>query len=249
MRLRNGLFRPRRAGVWLTAIVLSLCGLTLASWMGQTAWFTARALQPQVFVVNAASFSTDQAVAPDTLATAFGSFVTQNNQPFVASSLPLPTTLGGVRLTVGGAAASLLFVGPGQINFVVPSGLADGTATVTVTNSDGSTRTGTVTIVRAAPGIFTARASGTGTPAGFATGNGIDFIPLANPDGSPRELDPGTRERPNFLVLFGTGWRNTPAANPNDANGVAEAITATVQGVPVNVVYAGPAPGFPGLDQ
>jgi uncharacterized protein (TIGR03437 family) len=119
----------------------------------------------------------------------------------------------------------------------------------TVTNSDGTIRTGSVTIVRAAPGIFTALASGTGTPVGFATSNGVDFIPLANPNGSPRELDPGTRERPNFLVLFGTGWRNTPAANPSDANGVAEAITATVQGVPANVAYAGQAPGFPGLDQ
>jgi uncharacterized protein (TIGR03437 family) len=223
--------------------------LSLASWTGQPAWFTARALQPQVFVVNAASFATDQAIAPDTLATAFGSFVTQNNQSFAATGLPLPTTLGGVRLTVNGVAASLFFVGPGQINFVVPSGLADGPATVTVTNSDGSTRTGTVTIVRASPGIFTVRANGVGTPAGFATGNGIDFIPTANPDASPRELDPGTRERPNFLVIFGTGWRNTPAANPNDANGVAEAITATIQGIPAQVVFAGPAPGLPGVDQ
>src|SRR5262245_60274208 len=98
MRLRYVVFLPGRAGVWLTAIVLSFCGLSLASWMGQTAWFTAHALQPQVFVVNAASFSTDQAIAPDTLATAFGSFVTQNNQNFFAPSgiLPLPTTLGGV---------------------------------------------------------------------------------------------------------------------------------------------------------
>jgi uncharacterized protein (TIGR03437 family) len=254
MRLRNGVFRSRRLGVglavsFLTVASLSLCGLGLTNWPGQPAWFTASALQPQVVVVNAASFASDGAIAPDTLATAFGTFNTQNNQSFSATGLPLPTTLGGVRLTINGVAASLFFVNPSQINFVVPSGLVDGQATIIVTNSDGSTRTGSVTIVRAAPGIFTARANGAGTPAGFATSNGTDLIPLANADFSPRELEPGTRERRVFLVLFGTGWRHTPAANPNDENGVAEAITATVQGVPATVVFAGAAPGLPGVDQ
>jgi uncharacterized protein (TIGR03437 family) len=247
-RLRNGVFRARQPGVWLLALAL-LCGLSLLHGTSPVAWFTASALQPQIVVVNAASFAADGAVAPDTLATAFGQFVTQGNQNYIANTLPLPTTLGGVRLTINGVAANLFFVGPDQINFVVPSSLVDGPGNITITNSDGSTRTGTVTIMRTSPGIFTARANGVGVPAGYATTTGTDAIPIVNADFSPRELNPGTRERPVFLVLFGTGWRYTPAANPNDANGVAEAISATVQGVPATVVYAGAAPGLIGVDQ
>lgn len=252
MRLRNEVILSRRLRTGLavkfavTVLILCLLGLTtqrLGSWY-------AAAAQQQVFVVNAASFATDGATAPDTLATAFGSFVTQNNQAYSATSQPLPTTLGGVRVGIsGGASASLFFVNPNQINFVVPSGLPDGPATITVINADGTMRTGTVMIVRAAPGIFTAQANGQGAPAGFATSDGVNLTTLANPDGSPREVSAGTRERPNILVLFGTGWRNTPAANPSDGNGVAEAVTVTVQGVPASVPFAGGVAGLPGVDQ
>jgi hypothetical protein len=51
------------------------------------------------------------------------------------------------------------------------------------------------------------------------------------------------------LVLYTTGVRNTPATNPGDGNGVAEAVTVRFQGVPGQVLFAGPAPGFEGLDQ
>lgn len=257
MRLCNEVIQSHRFEVrlasCLAAVGLILGGLGLTSlsppnWTNRL-WHAAAA-QSQVFVVNAASFATDGATAPDTLATAFGSFVTQNNQAYSATSLPLPTTLGGVRVGIsGGASASLFFVNPNQINFVVPSGLPDGPATITVINSDGTMRTGTITIVRAAPGIFTAQANGQGAPAGFATSDGVNLTTLANPDGSPREVSAGTRERPNLLVLFGTGWRNTPAANPSDGNGVAEAITVTVQGVPASIPFAGGVAGLPGVDQ
>ncbi len=237
MTLRHEVIRSHGFGVKfvLGLVALCLCGSVAA--------------QAQVVVVNAASFATDGAIAPDTLATAFGAFNTQNNQAFSAPGLPLPT-LGGVRVGIsGGAAAGLFFVNPNQINFVVPSGLPDGPATITVVNADGTSRTGMVTIVRASPGIFTARANGQGTPAGFATSDGVNLTTLALPNGDPRELSAGTRERRNLLVLFGTGWRNTPAANPNDGNGVAEAVIVTIQGVQATVPFAGAVPGLPGVDQ
>ena len=56
-------------------------------------------------------------------------------------------------------------------------------------------------------------------PAALTTTDGVTYQPVTNADGSERELNVGTRERPNFLVLFATGIRNAVAANPNDANG------------------------------
>jgi uncharacterized protein (TIGR03437 family) len=207
------------------------------------------AQQAQVAVLNAASFNPDLRVAPDSIAAAFGQFVTQGNQIYNATSLPLPTTLGGVRLTVGGVAAGLFFVAPTQINFVVPAGLADAAAAaVVVTNSDNSTRTGNAPIVRSAAGIFTARSNGMGVAAAQTTTDGAVYLSVFNPDLSERDVNAGTVQQPNFLVLYTTGIRRVPATNPNDANGVAESVRVTLQGVPLRVDFAGPT-GLAGLDQ
>lgn len=210
--------------------------------------FTPSAQQAGLTAVNAANYA-GGALAPDTIAALFGNFQTMGGQVFTASTMPMPTTLGGVQVAVNGMAARLFFVSNSQINFVVPAGLSDGPATVTVTNANGTTSVGMITIARATPGIFTANASGRGTAAGFATPDGVNLQPLINPDGSERPIDPGTAARPTWLMLFATGLRNVAAANPNDANGVAESVMVTINGVPANVTFAGPAPGFDGLDQ
>lgn len=210
--------------------------------------FAPTAQQAGFAVLNAASFSGD-VLAPDTIAAVFGPFQTQNSQVVVATTVPLPTTLGGLRVSVNGTDASLFFAAPGQINIRIPSNVPDGQATFTITDATGAARSGTVSITRTSPGIFTANASGSGTAAGFVTSDGVNFQSLRNPDGSERPIDPGTRSRPTYLILFGTGWRNAPADNPNDGNGVAEGVTATIQGVPATVAYASRTPDFEGLDQ
>ena len=205
--------------------------------------------QAQVSAVNAASFATDKVITPDTIVAAFGTFTTQNNQVYIANSTPLPTTLGGVRVRIGNADCGLFFVAPSQINLAIPSSVADGASvTMTVTNSNNTTTTGTVTVVRSAPGIFSARATGTGAAAA-QTSDGGPLINTYNPDGTEKDVSAGTKDKPNVLVLYVTGIRNTPATNPTDTNGVAESVTCRIQGVPATVLYAGPAPGFIGLDQ
>jgi len=191
-----------------------------------------------VTVVNAASFATDKIVAPDTIAAAFSNFVTQNNQSYSAQAQPLPTTLGGVRVRIGDTDAGLFFASPNQLNFQVPPGLADNpNATITVTNSDNSTRTGTLAVVRAAPGVFTANSSGTGVAAAQTTLDGVSYQSIVNSDGTERSVDAGTKDKPNFLILYATGLRNTPGS-----------VTVTFQGVPGRVDFVGPQ-GLVALDQ
>lgn len=204
--------------------------------------------QAGIASVNAASYVGDP-LAPDVVTAMFGSFQTQTGQPTSASAQPLPTTLNGIKVSVNGADSGLFFVSNSQINFRVPSNVPDGLAVINVTNANGTTRSGSMNIVRARPGIFTFNASGTGTAAGLTTFDGINFVSLVNPDGTERPVDPGTAQRPNFLVLFATGLRNAPAANPTDQNGVAEAVTATIQGMSATVTFAGRHPDFEGLDQ
>ncbi|MGH9842400.1 MAG: DUF4394 domain-containing protein [Blastocatellia bacterium] len=197
---------------------------------------------------NAASFAQD-AFAPSSLAAVFGRFQTTGGQTFSATSTPLPVSLGGVNVKVNNLDAGLLLASNGQINLALPQQLTDGPATLLVVNADGSSRTGTINIRRTATGIFTFFSNGMGTPAAVTTTNGTVFLAVFNPDGSPAPLSAGTAAAPNFLVLFTTGLRNVPAANPNDQNGVAESVTAMVGTANATVSFAGPAPGLVGVDQ
>ena len=115
---------------------------------GWAVWRPAQvAAQNVVTTVNAASFNADRNVSPDTIVAAFGAFITQNNQTFTADTQPLPTNLGGVRVRVNNIDAGIFFVAPTQINFLVPNNVPDGTAvSVVVTNSNNSTRNGTVAV-------------------------------------------------------------------------------------------------------
>lgn len=80
------------------------------------------------------------AIAPNSLADAYG-FDLANSQP-ASTSLPLPTSFGGTAVSIrdssGATAAPLLDVSSSQVNFLVPSSVATGAATVTINRGDGT---------------------------------------------------------------------------------------------------------------
>jgi uncharacterized protein (TIGR03437 family) len=170
-----------------------------------------------------------------------------------ADAQPLPESLGGVSLSVrDGAgtsrAASLLYVSPTQINFIVPQDIQPGLATFTVTA--GGTAAGSTfgTVLPAPPPRFSASANGSGVAAATAIrtqagAKGLQApVPVFQCDASgcvavPIDLGIDT---PVYLSLFGTGIRNRSSLSH---------VTVTVNGVSVPVLYAGPQPEFAGLDQ
>ncbi|MEK7829485.1 MAG: M36 family metallopeptidase [Acidobacteriota bacterium] len=188
--------------------------------------------------VNAADFKVGP-LAVDSIAAAFGVNLAPRIE--LAQSIPLPFGLADTMLTVNGIPAPLFFVSPTQINFVVPVGVDPGSATIIVTNPQGSYALGNIQIAATAPAIFTANASGTGDAAAQTTIDGINF--------QQPPFDVVVNGRPNILVLYATGVRRVPAANPNDGNGVAESVTVTIDGRAANVLYAGAQGSFAGLDQ
>lgn len=134
-------------------------GLALAvAAIGQAPQITPKGL------VNSASFATDTGrgavVLPGWLSTLFGSQFAESAQ--AATGFPLPTTLGGVSVTVGGLPAPLLYVSQTQINFQAPSGIRGVTVPVVVRNRFGESQPITAFVAYDAPGIFTQGGSGCG---------------------------------------------------------------------------------------
>ncbi len=215
--------------------------------------FDARGACPELLALgqpaSAASYAVD-ALAPDSIASVFGQDLAVSKQ--VAKSLPLPKALGGVVVEIidsAGAAlrAGMLFVSGGQVNFVVPGGVAEGPARVRVRTlaANRVVAAGRIEIRRVAPGIFTANASGRGVAAGLAvyldddgrretellfecTSNGCASKPLR------------ARGRQIFLTLFGVGFRGRASL---------EDVEVRIGGKDARVLYAGPQSQFEGLDQ
>ena len=98
-----------------------------------------------VVSVSAASFSGAE-LASEAIIAAFGTALANATQ--AATTQPLPTELAGTRVTVRDSqnverAAPLFFAAPSQVNYQLPAGTANGWATVTITNGDGTVARGT----------------------------------------------------------------------------------------------------------
>ena len=195
-------------------------------------------------VVNAASFARGPiGASAGGLVSIFGTNLA--NETAAAVSLPLPTSLGGVRVEIDGTDAPLLFVSPSQINAQVPvevSGRSIATLTVLL---NGVTSSSTLlTVAPAAPGIFTVNQSGRGRGAVLRAS---DFSPL-------------TEQRParagEILSVFATGLGSvTPSVESGEpASSSTLSVTritpsATLGGISVPVSFSGLAPSFVGLYQ
>jgi uncharacterized protein (TIGR03437 family) len=168
--------------------------------------------------VNGASFMAP--VTPGSFAVIFGTRLANTT---IATGAPYPTTLGGTTLSLTDAsgatfAAPLVYVSAVQINYMIPDQVALGTLNFTITSGDGTVQTGSVQIVKSAPALFTFGATGSGVPLGATTYDGVTYVPLANPDGSPAPVDPGYPTKANILALYGTGFRNASSVSVRIGN-------------------------------
>jgi uncharacterized protein (TIGR03437 family) len=205
--------------------------------------------------VNAASFSGTQ-LASDSIVAAFGIALATTTQsaPGIggASGTNLPTDLAGTTVKVKDSLGTerlsqLIFVSPGQVNYIMPTGTVNGTAIVTITSGNGSVAFGAVQIGNVGPGIFSANANGVGVavaqilrvkPDGtqiyenvsqYDSGQGI-FVPV------PIVFGGDTL----YLILYGTGIRYRSSLG---------AVSATVGNTSPSVLYAGAQGTYIGEDQ
>ena len=174
---------------------------------------TPRAQFDTATVLNAASQSIQ--IASGSLAAIRGSVLAFKTES--ASSVTLPQLLAGTSVRVNGVPTRILYASPDEVVVVVPD--IDGPAEFVVTNADGFASKTTVTIARAAPGVF------------IENGNAIILDADTQTNGP---FDP-TNGRLH-LSIFATGVSH--AAN----------VSATINGQTVKVETIAPS-GLPGLDE
>ncbi len=186
-------------------------------------------------VVDSAGFG--PRVAPGSLASIFGTNLASGTAS--AATLPLPTSLGGTTVTVGGVAAHLLYVSAGQINFQVPSAAPSGSVGLVVNGPGGAGASFNFTVTSSAPALFQY-----GTNHALAQ-NGSTLNSASAPAASGSVIT---------VYLTGIGAVNNPvadgAATPASPLSTATATSsATIGGASATVEFLGLTPGFAGLAQ
>jgi uncharacterized protein (TIGR03437 family) len=179
------------------------------------------------------------ALAPGTIVQIFGSqlagVTAASNQP------PLPTTLQGTSVLIGGIPAPLFYISPTQVNAQIPFELVPGHAyPVIVIAGNSLTVPESIQLAPLAPGV--AR-----LPDGSVIAQHADFSLVT--EAAPAK--PG-----EYLVAYlaGLGLTDVPvpdgAASPsNPLATVSVAPAVTLNGEPVIVAFAGLTPGLVGLYQ
>lgn len=230
---------------------LILFGGTGASGLLNDVWELSRRTEPIITTVSAASFDA-AAIAVDSIVSGFGSNLAVTTQ--TATTLPLPTTLAGTSVKIkdsGGVEhnAPLFYVSPNQVNYLIPSGIGPGAASLTLTIDEAPIATGAFQIANVAPSLFSANAGGQGIAAAVALrikADGSQSVePIAQWDAAQNRfeatpIDVSAENEQVVLALFGTGVRYRSGLS---------SVSVRIGGIDTQVLFAGAQGDFAGLDQ
>jgi uncharacterized protein (TIGR03437 family) len=157
----------------------------------------------------------------------------------------LPTSLGGVSVTIDGKPAYIYFVSPGQINLQAPTAAA-GDVQVVVINNGANSAPIKVRLQNYAPAFFQ-----WGANKYVLTTRYPDNSYVANPSIGPGFVaaHPG-----DVLVLWATGFGPTsplqaPGVLASGVHNVVQPVTVTIGGMPATVIGAALSPGLAGVYQ
>jgi uncharacterized protein (TIGR03437 family) len=193
-------------------------------------------------ITNAASYAAG-AVSPGEEVAIFGS----NFGPSSPVSAPItnnsyPTTLSNTQVLFDGVPAPIIAVTNGQVNVMVPYGIAGRPTTSVQVSYFGVSSSGlSYNVVAAVPGIYTVSQTGTGQGAILSQNNAVNGT-----------NNPAAKGSVIAIYMTGEGVTNGPSSvtgtlAPLDGTGLYHpvgTVTATVGGLPAQVLYSGSAPGL-----
>ncbi len=224
---------------WLALAAVGFCGAA----RGQAPSYSAAG------IVNASDFSAGP-FAPNSVLTVFGSNLafasaglTQEN--IVSASLPFQ--LGNISVYVDNISAPLLYVSPGQVNFLIPPNEIAGSVPVRVVRQGLTGPTVMITLVNAAPALFPSADN-------YALAQDFNAQSAVATAAAPAHAG-------DLIVLYATGLGGTQplpltgeipryagSIQPSDLSAFQVLLNGKAVD-PKTVPYAGLTPGFAGLYQ
>ena len=208
---------------------------------------TAAATPVVTSALNGASFGSGAPLVQGSLASLFGTALAPSAA--FAPSVPLPFTLAGVSVTIGGVPAPLIFVSSAQINLQVPWNLQSQAQDVVVKVNGTVSASFSAMVGSLAPGVFTTQYG-----VGPAIAINLDGT-LAQPVGSI----PGLVTRPakpgDIIIILATGLGLVIPPLPSGA-APGQTLTQTIiqptvliGGANAEVKFSGLSPQFVGVNQ
>jgi uncharacterized protein (TIGR03437 family) len=207
-------------------------------------------------VVSASAFGEFTSVSPGSWIEIYGSNLAVDTRSWTGSDfngVNAPTSLDGTSVTIGGQAAFVDFISPGQVNALVPSSAASGSQPLTVTVNNVTSAAYSINVNLVEPGLD--------APPSFNIG-GIQYVVALYADGTyvlPEGAIAGVNSRAaqpgDEIVLYGIGFG---PVTPNllagqlvqQTNALASTFDISVGGVRAgNVLYSGLSPNYTGLYQ
>jgi uncharacterized protein (TIGR03437 family) len=198
-------------------------------------------------VQNGASFQ--PGIVPNSWITIKGSNLSSVTDTWAKAIVngQLPTSLGGVSVTIAGKPAYIYFVSPGQINAIAPD-VGSGTMSVTVQNGSATSAAVTASANPLSPAFFL-------WPNQYGVATRVDGT-LAVKNGTFAGATTVAAKPGETIILWGTGFGPTSPAAPvgvqtpgDKLYNTANPVTVTVGGTGATVFGAALSPGFAGLYQ
>lgn len=156
---------------------------------------------------DAASYSSD--ISPGTLIGIFDGHVKESPQS--ACCFPLPKIMGNTVVFIGGKQADLLYVGPAQVNAIVPDDVVVG-AVIELRTGNYYAVVGSVNRWHS-PKLFSINSRGNGAPSGFSAMYFDDRVSiyrlLGQSDGTPDPIKLQS-DASCYLILYATGTGMLP---------------------------------------
>ena len=185
-------------------------------------------------VTDAAGYG--PAIAPGEWVSIFGTAFNTSAHVWTAADFvngQLPTSLGGVSVTIDGHPTYISYAGPGQINALMPADATLGTVSVQVTTTQGQSYPGAVMLQRLAPELFTWALGGVT----YAAAEHTDYSPVGSSPARPAVVG-------EIIVLYGTGFGPTSPGIPISQAYFQPAVltnpvNVTIGGAPAQVQWAG----------
>jgi uncharacterized protein (TIGR03437 family) len=206
-------------------------------------------------IVSASAFGGFTSVSPGSWIEIYGSNLASDARSWESSDFngaSAPTSLDGTSVSVGGRAAFIDFISPGQVNALIPSNVATGPQQLTLKTAGGTTASVDITVNAVQPGLL--------APPSFKVG-GVQYAVALFSDGTyvlPEGAIAGLASRPakpgDEIVLYGVGFGPVTPDIPageivSQSNTLASSLQMSLGGLQLTPAYAGLAPNYTGLYQ